>query len=974
MRRAILALLVLAGAAWGQTPRHEHNVYLNESTSEEQFKVRVSQLDTTEQWFWCWLNATNTMCVTNFSVAYRWGTNQYAADVSAMSTINGVFSNRYSNLVIVRPASNEWQRLADETYAALYFTKGAGKHTVARGTHTVVRSPEKSGTTVPFVATIPVDWSTLGPHGSVTTHFPLLPGSNITFRAVLSGGRYYIDMNVANVVQTTDQVYQRVITNLVVSWSSANAYAITGRTGYLAIGTNFVTAATLGALTGASNLPAAKVVGNLPSASVSNVLSSYSTTVAMRNELGGTNGLLSAQIALRLTISGANASNALLRAEMVAMTNVYAAAVGDARWINASGDTMTGDLVVSGTNRLSATRIGLLSGQGAGHSWSNFFAGYCAGQLSVLGRFQVGVGPWAGYTSSGDGWAAMGYAGVASDGDWWSAMGNGGNYSTGNYWTATGYRAGERCVGNDWTASGWFAGYRVVGSRWLALGNSAGYDSGGSDWTAVGRLAGALSTGEQWSALGHAAGYGARWTNSAAFGPWAGRRARGRNRFYLDARSSDPGVGHDGTYDAIFLDDGTLYLGRTNKTVTVRGPTLTLPGGSVFRTTGGTMTNVSLPPNLGMTFDRLSSSYPSGTMADGSSVNRGLITSLTGGSVATRVNEMIVANLGATASELVWNPGMTNTAAGWTLVSNATFQASGSYSNTIRITAGLVGEIAPTGKLALASGEIYVAQYTLYILGSSGVVTTIMGGRTNVAAYTASQTATIAHPTTTTNSLKLRVRAPAGYDVYVDNVSVRRATDGDLWVADQLNVRGTARLYGGLDTSLNMLGHGFYNVNNIGNFTANDAAVYDTAGTGCGIWVYEADVGSFTLGYDVHNAWVIGRLGGMLGSPAIATNEASASLGVFDLLSDERQRFSSAGTGSIGVGGCDVTNRHALVVGSGIGSAGDDSIATKHLRTTTLTTVSFTNYFGSTANWIACEPAHTQFVFRVGAVCWTNSP
>jgi hypothetical protein len=246
------------------------------------------------------------------------------------------------------------------------------------------------------------------------------------------------------------------------------------------------------------------------------------------------------------------------------------------------------------------------------------------------------------------------------------------------------------------------------------------------------------------------------------------------------------------------------------------------------------LTNVTLAANAAVTADRLSPSYPSGTMADGSTVTRGLVTSLTGSPVATRVNEMIVANLGQTAGELVWNPGMTNTAAGWTLVSNATFQASGTYSNTVRITAGTIGEIAPTGSLALVAGDVYVAQYSLYVLGSSGVVTTILGGRTNAASYTSSQTATLALPTTTAASLKLRIRAPASYDLYVDNVSVRRSSAGNLWTADKLYSRS-------------------------------------------------------------------------------------------------------------------VTTRD-------------------------VTLLSQTNYFGSSANWIACEPAHTQFVFRCGGVIWTNAP
>jgi hypothetical protein len=285
-----------------------------------------------------------------------------------------------------------------------------------------------------------------------------------------------------------------------------------------------------------------------------------------------------------------------------AATNGYAVAVGDDRWVNTSGDTMTGDLYM-GSRMVAARNVGLYAGDGAfseGYAAVGDYAGqgvtarhwtavgYYAAQQArnasgYFGGYFAAFGPFAGRYANGQFWNAVGYeAGRYAQGDYWNAIGRkAGDYANGSYWDAVGYFAGERAYGAGWTALGSSSGYFGTGDSWAALGPYAGRQATGSWWTAAGYYAGQLAKGDDWIAAGRSAGTSAIWTNSGAFGPYAGRNARGRKRVYIDARLSDPGASHDPQYDAIYVDDGAVYLGRTNRSVTVRGTsplTVPLPG------------------------------------------------------------------------------------------------------------------------------------------------------------------------------------------------------------------------------------------------------------------------------------------------------------------------------------------------------------------------------------------------------------
>ena len=102
-------------------------------------------------------------------------------------------------------------------------------------------------------------------------------------------------------------------------------------------------------------------------------------------------------------------------------------------WVNESGDTMTGDLDMGVTNRVS---------------------GYM-------------FGPDAGVGASGEGWKAFGdQAGMGASGNYWSAYGDGaGVDSVGDLWWAYGFLSGAQAVHTNVFSSGIFAGHMARGSN-----------------------------------------------------------------------------------------------------------------------------------------------------------------------------------------------------------------------------------------------------------------------------------------------------------------------------------------------------------------------------------------------------------------------------------------------------------------------------------------------------------------------------
>jgi len=69
-------------------------------------------------------------------------------------------------------------------------------------------------------------------------------------------------------------------------------------------------------------------------------------------------------------------------------------------------------------------------------------------------------------------------------------------------------------------------------------------------------------------------------TYSGALGSWAGKNATGAGRIYVDSFASDPGPAYDPTNSAVYVDNGTTYIGRPDKTLYLRGTVVGGGGGS----------------------------------------------------------------------------------------------------------------------------------------------------------------------------------------------------------------------------------------------------------------------------------------------------------------------------------------------------------------------------------------------------------
>jgi len=180
----------------------------------------------------------------------------------------------------------------------------------------------------------------------------------------------------------------------------------------------------------------------------------------------------------------------------------------------------------------------------------------------------------------------------------------------------------------------------------------------------------------------------------------------------------------------------------------------------------------------------------SGTISDGSTFTNGLLYSVGENNPTNLLTSLIVADSTVTGSELITNGTFAGNATGWTLGGTAAYQAAGTYADTVKVSAGTAGTLEQAATIGLSTGRTYLVSYKQYSFGDVVTASMVMGGITNSDTFTATETKTIIYPTTITNDPVITVTAGATYDVYIDNISVKQITDGDVWVADDLYVGG----------------------------------------------------------------------------------------------------------------------------------------------------------------------------------------
>lgn len=243
----------------------------------------------------------------------------------------------------------------------------------------------------------------------------------------------------------------------------------------------------------------------------------------------------------------------------------------------------------------------------------------------------------------------------------------------------------------------------------------------------------------------------------------------------------------------------------------------------------------------------------------GNHASAGYLTSTT-----NEFQQVIVANTNSLGSELISNGSFTN-GSGWTLTSCSRV-SSGAYSNTVRVNAGVTGAtIVPSTAISLTTGKVYQVIYDMYSFGDSVTNTVSMGNYTNERVTISTTTNYLLHPLHTEANFTLTVDAGPTYSVYVDDISVREITDGDVWVADNLYVGGDGYLVAARVGILSATGDITANGNIVGDGSTvitNVAGVYFGSGSITGTPIYaETDLtnGSWT-GLSAFRVSVTGRM------------------------------------------------------------------------------------------------------------------
>lgn len=265
----------------------------------------------------------------------------------------------------------------------------------------------------------------------------------------------------------------------------------------------------------------------------------------------------------------------------------------NAGWKATLNDSLAlGYFAGSGAVVRSSVMIGNNAGSGSSGSW-NTVIGYLAGR-NAAGELNATIGPNAGENSRSTSGVFLGYyagsnaaalssvivgerAGINSDGafnlfaGYLAAQG-----VTGRHITAVGSHAGYQVGGgsNDaWTAIGDHAGERAASfgpvgnsARWLAIGNHAAEESTNNYSISIGSFSGYRSLLYVASAIGCGAGQYSQLSNSLAIGNFVGSYAAQSNAIFMDVFPRNLGPEYAASNAAIYLDNGSLSLGRGGTT------------------------------------------------------------------------------------------------------------------------------------------------------------------------------------------------------------------------------------------------------------------------------------------------------------------------------------------------------------------------------------------------------------------------
>jgi len=174
-----------------------------------------------------------------------------------------------------------------------------------------------------------------------------------------------------------------------------------------------------------------------------------------------------------------------------------------------------------------------------------------------------------------------------------------------------------------------------------------------------------------------------------------------------------------------------------------------------------------------------------GTDPNGSIIVNGIVEAIGEASLSNTLSSLIVSDSTSTGAELTTNGTFTGSAGGW-LLTSASYQSSGTYSNSVRIDAGTTGTITPSNAIAHTLGNVYLVSYTLYVPAGTAAVETAFGGITNNTATAADMTRSLVHRTVTTNQPVFSVTVSTNSAAYFDSVSIKLITDGDIHAADQI--------------------------------------------------------------------------------------------------------------------------------------------------------------------------------------------
>ena len=157
-------------------------------------------------------------------------------------------------------------------------------------------------------------------------------------------------------------------------------------------------------------------------------------------------------------------------------------------------------------------------------------------------------------------------------------------------------------------------------------------------------------------------------------------------------------------------------------------------------------------------------------------------------------DEVAIANDQFLGSELTTNGSFDANANGWTLT-NAVWSAFGS--GTILINAGQTNSwISSSNQLGGKVGDVYSITYGKTTANSDEIITLYYGGRTYVGVPGISQTITNTIGSTESNtSLSVWIQATTN-TVYLDDISVKKITEGDLYVADDAHFSDTVYIGG----------------------------------------------------------------------------------------------------------------------------------------------------------------------------------